>query len=726
MPECCHSSPTQSVDRPTSPVGSDRYICPMCPGVHSPVPAACPHCGMALEPLAPARAPAADPELADMTRRLVIAAALALPLMLVAMGPMVGLPVARWLSPRLSQWLQLALATPIVLGCGWPLLARGWQSLLTGRLNMFTLIGIGVAAGYGSSLVAVALPGSFPAAFRQPETGLVAVSFEAAAMIVVLVLLGQVLELRARQQTGAAISGLVALAPETARLVTAAGDRELPVAEVQRGDRLRVRPGDRLPVDGRVVEGSSLVDESLLTGEPLPVTKQPSDPVTGGTLNGSGSFVMVAEQVGRETLLARIIALVAAAQRSRPAIQRLADSVAAVFVPTVLVVAAVTFIAWLLWGPPPAAALAVINSMAVLVVACPCALGLATPMSIVVGLGRAAREGVLFRDAAAVETLGRINLLVCDKTGTLTEGRPVLTDCLPAEDWTADNLLAAAAAVELASEHPLAQAVVTAARQRGLEPAAAADFSAVAGAGAFGTAAGRRVCLGSLAMLREQGVPEPACAELDRLAGPLRQQAKTVIMVAVDGRAAGLLAVTDPLKPGAAATLGQLRDLGIELVMLTGDHAATAAAVAGELGIEQVESGLSPQQKHDRVAAFRTAGRRVGMAGDGVNDAPALAAADVGLAMGTGSDVAIETADVTLIGGDLSGVVRAVRLSRKVLRNIRQNLVFAFAYNVVGLPIAAGALVPLLGVGWQLSPMLAAAAMSSSSLLVIINALRLQ
>jgi len=680
---------------------------------------------MALEPLAPVAGPAADPELVDMTRRTIAGGVLAIPLLAVSMGPMIGLPVDRWLSPRVSQWLQLAFAAPIVFGCGWPLLARGWRSIVTGRLNMFTLIGIGVAAAFGSSLVAVVAPGIFPAAFRHGETGLVAVSFEAAAMIVVLVLLGQVLELRARQRTGAAIGELLSLAPETARLLTPTGDRDVPVSQVQQGDRLRVRPGDRLPVDGRVLEGSSSVDESLLTGEPVPVAKQPGDPVTGGTINsGSGSFVMLAEQVGSDTVLARIVSLVAAAQRSRPPIQRLADSVAAVFVPVVLGLAAVTFGAWLVWGPPPALAFALINSIAVLVVACPCALGLATPMSIVVGVGRGAREGVLFKDATALETLGGIDLLAFDKTGTLTVGRPVLTDCHPLAGDPAE-LLAAAAAVELASEHPLAHAVVAAAIDRGLQPVGCTDFAAVVGAGASGTVAGRRVGLGSLRLLEDEGVSAAERDQLEQLAEPLRQQAKTVMMVVIDGRAAGLLAVADPIKPNAAAMLGQLREAGIEPVMLSGDHAATVTAVAGELGITRAEAGLSPQQKHDRIVALRAAGRRVAMAGDGVNDAPALAAADVGLAMGTGSDVAIETADVTLIGGDLAAVVRAIRLSRQVLRNIRQNLCFAFAYNAMGIPIAAGLMVPLLGTGWQLSPMLAAAAMSLSSVSVIANALRL-
>jgi Cu+-exporting ATPase len=681
---------------------------------------------MALEPLTPVVRPTADPELVDMTRRAVGGAVLAIPLLALAMGSMAGLSLDRWLSPRMSQWLQLVLAAPIVFGCGWPLLARSWRSIVTGRLNMFTLIGIGVAAAFGSSLVAVVAPGIFPEAYRHSETGLVAVSFEAAAVIVVLVLAGQVLELRARQQTGAAIGELLALAPETARLLTADGEHDVPISQVEPGDRLRVRPGDRLPVDGRVLEGGSSIDESLLTGEPVPVVKRPGDAVTGGTINsGSGSFVMLAEQVGGDTVLARIVALVATAQRSRPPIQRLADSVAAVFVPMVLGIATVTFVAWLVWGPSPSLAFALINSIAVLVVACPCALGLATPMSIVVGVGRAAREGVLFKDATALETLGRIELLAFDKTGTLTVGRPLLTDCQSLPGHAVDDLLAAAAAVELASEHPLAHAVVTAAAERKLPSAACEAFAAVVGAGAVGTVGGRRICLGSARLLEDEGVPVEQRQQLEQLADPLRQQAKTVMLVAIDGQAAGLLAVADPLKPHAAAMLMQLREAGVEPVMLSGDHAATVAVVAHELGIHRAEAGLSPQQKHDQIAALRAEGRRVAMAGDGVNDAPALAAADVGLAMGTGSDVAIETADVTLIGGDLAAVVRALQLSRRVLRNIRQNLFFAFAYNAVSIPIAAGLLVPLLGTGWQLSPMLAAGAMSLSSVSVIVNALRL-
>ena len=702
------------------------YTCPMHPQIERDAPGDCPICGMALEPKTVAVRGAEDepdPELTSMTWRFWVGLALGVPLLLLAMLPMVGVPLHDWISPRFAQWLQLALATPIVLWCGWPFFVRGWRSVVNRHLNMFTLIAIGVAAAYVYSLIAVAAPGLFPDTFREGHTGLIGVYFEAAAMIVVLVLLGQVMELRARRKTGAALRELLSLAPPTARIVGDDGtEREVPLEEVAAGDRLRVRPGEKIPTDGRVVDGGGAVDEAMVTGEPTPVRKSVGDGVIGGTVNGTGSLLIEAEQVGDDTVLSRIVALVADAQRSRAPIQRVADAAAGYFVPAVLAVAAVTFVVWWLVGPEPAFAFALVNAVAVLIVACPCALGLATPMSVMVGVGRAATEGVLFKDAAALESLQDCDVLVVDKTGTLTEGRPKLTEVRTANGFDELDLLRLAASVETRSEHPLARAVVEGAKERGADVPAAEEFESVTGGGVAASVEGRAVVIGTPRLLADRGVELPAdlTAEADRLRG----EGRTVFFVAVGDEAAGLVAVSDPIKETTEEAVRDLHELGLRVVMLTGDHEATARAVARKLGIDEVEAGVSPERKHDRVRELHAEGRTVAMAGDGINDAPALAAADVGIAMGTGTDVAIESAGVTLVRGDLRGIVRAVRLSRAVMRNIRQNLFFAFAYNTAGVPIAAGVLYPF--TGWLLSPMLAAAAMSLSSVSVIGNALRLR
>jgi len=712
--------------------GKTIYTCPMHPQIEQDAPGDCPICGMALEPKTVAvrgSEDEPDPELVDMTRRFWIGLALGLPVIALAMGPMIGLPVGDWLGVRASQWIQFALATPVVLWCGWPFFVRGWKSLVNRHLNMFTLIALGVAAAYAYSAFAVVAPGLFPDTFREERTGLIGVYFEAAAMIVVLVLLGQVLELRARRKTGAALRELLSLAPPTARVVGDDGEeREVPLDEVRTGDRLRVRPGEKVPTDGRVIDGGGPVDESMVTGEPVPVRKEGGDAVIGGTVNGTGSLLIEAEQVGDDTVLSRIVALVADAQRSRAPIQRVADRAAGYFVPAVLAAAALAFVVWWAVGPEPAFAFALVNAVSVLIVACPCALGLATPMSVMVGVGRGAREGVLFKDAAALETLRSCDVLVVDKTGTLTEGKPKLTEVRTADDVAEDELLRLAAAVEDRSEHPLARAVVEGARDRGAIVPAAEAFESVTGGGVVATVEGRAVLIGTPALLSDRGVDLPA--KLRDEANRLRGEGRTVFFVAVAASpqarpaAAGLLAVADPIKRTTAEAVRDLHDLGLRIVMLTGDHEATARAVAKELNIDEVEAGVSPQRKHDRVAGLKADGATVAMAGDGVNDAPALAAADVGIAMGTGTDVAIESAGVTLVKGDLRGIVRAVRLSRDVVRNVKQNLFFAFVYNALGVPIAAGMLYPL--TGWLLSPMLAAAAMSLSSVSVIGNALRLR
>ncbi len=698
------------------------YTCPMDPEVRQLGPGACPKCGMALEPMTVTFDAEDDPELDDMQRRFWWSAALAAPVLVVAMSemlPVVGPALRRAVPGDALLWLQLALATPVVLWGGWPLLERAWNSIKNRSPNMFTLIGLGVGAAYLYSLAAVLAPGLFPASFRDAH-GSLPVYFEAAAVITALVLLGQVLELRARGRTRDALRTLLDLAPKTARRLKADGaTEEVALDQVQPGDRLRVRPGEKIPVDGTVVDGSSSVDESMVTGESMPTGKKPGDAVTGGTFNGHGSFVMEAERVGSETLLARIVQMVAEAQRSRAPIQRLADVVAGWFVPAVIVAALLTFAAWFLLGPEPRAAYALVNAVAVLIIACPCALGLATPMSIMVGSGRGASVGVLIRNAEALEKLEDVDTLVFDKTGTLTEGKPRVVTIETAANVDEGELLRLSAGLELSSEHPLAAAVVDAAAERDLAPSAASDFEAIPGRGVRGTVDGHQVALGTAELLT--GVK---LGDANQRADALRGEGQTVIFTAIDGRFAGLLGIADPIKETTAAALADLRHEGLRIVMLTGDNRKTAKAVAAHLGIEEVKAEVLPEDKGATVAALENEGRVVAMAGDGVNDAPALARATVGIAMGTGTDVAMESAGVTLVRGDLRGIVRARRLSRTTMRNIRQNLFFAFAYNVLGVPIAAGALYPFFGI--LLSPMIAAAAMTFSSVSVIANALRLR
>jgi Cu+-exporting ATPase len=694
------------------------YTCPMHPEIVQEGPGSCPLCGMALEPTTPTAADGPNPELADMTRRFRIAVLLSAPLLAIAMADMIhplGLP------PRLLVWIQLALAAPVTLWCGWPFFERMAASLKNRAPNMFTLIGMGVGAAFLYSLVATLAPGVFPPSFRGHH-GEPPVYFEAAAMITTLVLLGQVLELRARSRTSSAIRALLNLAPPTARLVAADGsEMDLSLDRVQPGDLLRVRPGEKIPVDGVVTEGSSSVDESMVTGEPLPVEKVAGSPVTGGTVNASGGFVMRAERVGSHTLLARIVRMVSEAQRSRPPIQRLADAVAAYFVPLVALAAVVTFIVWALAGPEPRMAHALVNAVAVLIIACPCALGLATPMAVMVGTGRGATAGVLIKNAEALETLEKVDTLVIDKTGTLTLGRPRVDLIAPAEGFAEADVLRLAASLERSSEHPLAAAIVEAAESRQLSLAPASDFRSLTGKGVAGTIEGRRVALGNEALLAELSIaPGPLAA---RAAG-LRRDGRTVVFVTADGQPAGLVAVADPIKESAREAIRWLHHDGLRIVMLSGDNRATAEAVAQRLGIDEVYAEALPEAKAQTIERLEKEGRRIAMAGDGVNDAPALARADVGIAMGTGVDVAIESAGITLVNGDLRGIVRARKLSRATLRNIRQNLFFAFVYNILGVPIAAGALYPFFGL--LLSPILASAAMTFSSVSVISNALRLR
>jgi len=698
-----------------------EYTCPMHPEIVQDHPGSCPKCGMALEPRQ-AMTEEANPELADMTQRFVIGGLLAAPVLLLAM---VADMAPHWLPGglpmRAVQWIEFALATPVVLWCGWPLLTRGWQSLRGSNLNMFSLIGLGVSAAWSYSLIALLLPAVFPAAMRRPD-GSVAVYFEAAAVITVLVLLGQVLELRARSRAGAAIRMLLGLAPKHARRVSAEGTEiEVPLEQVQPGDLLRIRPGEKVPVDGVVVQGSSNVDEAMVSGEPVPVGKQPGDPLIGATINGTGSLVMRAEKVGRDSLLGQIVRLVGEAQRSRAPIQRLADQVAGYFVPIVVGVAALTFLVWLLAGPEPALAHALVNAVAVLIIACPCALGLATPMSIMVATGRGASHGVLFKNAEALEAMESIDLLVVDKTGTLTEGKPRVLQVLPTAGFTADEVLRLAASLEQASEHPLGAAVLASAHERQLRLTASEAFEAISGLGVRGRIDGRRLLLGDIRLLQRHDIDAGALANM---ADDARRQGQTVMFLAVEQAAAGIIAVADPLKESASEAVRELQSQGIELVMLTGDSRSTAAAVAGRLGIERVVAEVLPTEKAAAVRGLQQEGHRVAMAGDGINDAPALAQAQVGIAMGNGTDVAMESAGVTLVKGDLRGIVRARRLSMATMRNIRQNLFFAFVYNALGVPIAAGVLYPVFGI--LLSPMLAAAAMSFSSVSVIGNALRLR
>ena len=699
-----------------------EYTCPMHPQIVRDEPGNCPICGMALEPRTVSLAEEENPELVDMTRRFWVGVVLTVPLLLIAMSDFVpGNPLERIVSMRALGWVQFVLATPVVVWGGWPFFVRGWQSIVNRSLNMFTLIGLGVAVAYVFSVVAKLFPEIFPPSFRDPS-GAVPVYFEAAAVITTLVLLGQVLELRARSQTGAAIKALLGLAPKTARRLNESGSEEdVPLDQVQVGDRLRVRPGEKVPVDGVVLDGSSAIDESMVTGESIPVEKHSGDRVIGATVNGTGSFVMRAERVGAETLLAQIVQMVAEAQRSRAPIQKLADIVSGYFVPVVVALAVITFVVWSIWGPEPRMAHGLVNAVAVLIIACPCALGLATPMSIMVATGKAAQSGVLFKNAEAIEIMRKVDTLVVDKTGTLTEGKPKLVSVVTAEAIDEQTLLKLAASLERGSEHPLAAAIVAGAQERGVKLTDATAFDSLTGKGVTGEVDGHKVSLGNRALLDDLKID---AGELATKAESLRADGQTVMFVAVDGKAAGLIGVADPIKETTPEAIKQLHEEGIRIVMLTGDSRTTAEAVARKLNIDEVVAEVLPNQKVDVVKKFQAEGRFVAMAGDGINDAPALAQAQVGIAMGTGTDVAMKSAGVTLVKGDLRGIVRARVLSRLTMSNIKQNLFFAFIYNSLGVPIAAGVLYPFFGI--LLSPMIAAAAMSFSSVSVIGNALRLR
>jgi Cu+-exporting ATPase len=707
-----HSAP------PSEPV---EYTCPMHPEIVNNGPGACPICGMALEPRH-ASAEAVNPELRDMTRRFWASVALTAPILALMVSEMIpGQPLQHLLGTSAVLWMQLALSTPVVLWGGFPFFARGWISVRNRSLNMFTLIALGTGTAYLYSLVALLLPGLIPESFRE-HGGAPAVYFEPAAVIVALILLGQVLELRARSQTSSAIRSLLGLAPKTALLIRMDNrEEEAPLDSVHVGDRLRVRPGEKTPVDGVVIEGASTVDESMLTGEPMPVEKGPGSQVTGGTVNGTGSFVMRAERVGSDTVLARIVRLVGEAQRTRAPIQRLADVVSAWFVPAVILVAVMTFAVWAVFGPEPRMAHALVNAVAVLIIACPCALGLATPMSIMVGIGRGASAGILIRNAEALEILEKVDTILVDKTGTLTEGKPRLVSVVSLAGYEEADLLRLAASLERSSEHPLGQAVLNGAEQRGVVAGAAQSFESHTGKGVTGSVDGRSVAIGNLQLFADLSID---AGPLSERAEELRRDGQTAMLVAVDGRPAGILGVADPIKPSAMEAIALLHQSGVRVVMVTGDSRVTAEAVARKLGIDDVQAEVLPEQKSEAVKRLQAAGHSVAMAGDGVNDAPALAQADVGIAMGTGTDVAMESAGITLVKGDLRGVARARKLSQATIRNIRQNLFFAFVYNVIGVPIAAGALYPLLGI--VLSPMIASGAMTFSSVSVIANALRLR
>ena len=756
---CCHSENHAAIiaDSSKQSTSARRYLCPMHPEVRSDKPGDCPKCGMALEPAMPQSRTKAtiytcpmhpqieqdhpgncpicgmalepkdvvagseedNHELNDMTRRFWICAALSLPVFLLAMGHL--LPSApHWVGGNMSRWIQFALSTPVVFWGGAPFFARGWRSIRTMNLNMFALIAMGIGVAQIYSMVAMLLPNIFPESFRAQ--GMIGVYFEAAAVITVLVLLGQMLELKARSRTGSAIRALLDLAPNIAHVVRDGGEQDVPLDQVQTGDRLRVRPGEKVPVDGRVVQGRTSIDESMITGEPMPVEKAEGDRVTGGTVNQTGSVSIQADRVGSETVLSQIVEMVAQAQRSRAPIQGLADKVAGWFVPTVIAIALITFLIWALVGPEPRFAYAIVNAVAVLIIACPCALGLATPMSIMVGVGRGAQAGVLIKKAEAIELMEKVRTLVVDKTGTLTEGRPAVTTIIAVDSTTEDELLSLAAAVEKNSEHPLARALVKGATDRGIEIPSVADFESITGGGVIGRVGERRVVVGKPKFLQDQGVHE--IQTLAKRAADLQAQGNGVIFVAVDGRAAGIIAVADPIKESTPAAIQRLHHLGIKIIMLTGDNERTAQSVAQKLGIDEVEAGVEPQHKIERIRALRAEKKVVAMAGDGINDAPALAAADVGIAMGTGTDVAMESAGITLLKGDLRGIEKAIRLSRAMMSNIRQNLFFAFIYNALGVPIAAGILYPFFGI--LLSPIIAGAAMSLSSVSVIANALRLR
>jgi Cu+-exporting ATPase len=720
------AAPASFLTPPTKPAAPVRqgttYTCPMHPQIRQDGPGNCPICGMTLEPLEVTAEAGPNAELIDMSRRFWIALVLALPVVVLEMGGHIpALALHELVPPRVTALIQFLLATPVVLWAGWPFFQRAWASVLHRSLNMFSLIALGTGAAYLYSLVAAFLPGIFPAGFHGMD-GTVAVYFEAASVITVLVLLGQVLELRAREQTGGAIRALLNLAPKMARRLTpTGGDEEIPVEQVQLGDKLRVRPGDGVPVDGEVLDGKSAIDESMITGESMPVTKLPGDRLIGGTINGTGAFVMRADKIGADTMLARIVAMVAQAQRSRAPIQRMADTVSGYFVPAVILVAVLAFIGWAAFGPAPALAYALIAAVSVLIIACPCALGLATPMSIMVGVGKGATAGVLIKSAEALERLEQVDTLVVDKTGTLTEGKPRVVAVQPTPGRTEAEILALAASLEQSSEHPLAAAIATAARERSLKLRNTLDFASVTGKGVHGTIDGHAGALGNAALMQELGV---TLGELAATADALRRDGATALFLALDGAPAGVIAIADPIKPTSAAALQRLRNDNIRIVMLTGDNRTTAAIVAGQLGITEIEADILPQDKHRIVQRLRAEGRVVAVAGDGINDAPALAEADVGIAMGTGTDVAMQSAGVTLVKGDLAGIARARALSRATMRNIRQNLVLAFVYNAVGIPIAAGVLYPSFGL--VLSPMVAALAMSLSSVSVIANALRLR
>ena len=695
-----------------------QYTCPMHPEIVRDAPGSCPICGMALEPMVPSDEP--SEELTDFTRRMWISAAAAVPLIILTMGELVALPVRDWIGHQTASYLEFLLATPIILWAALPFFRRGWDSIVNRSPNMWTLISIGVAAAYLYSIVATFLPGVFPEQYRMGHG--VGTYFEAAVVIVTLVFVGQVLELRARERTGDAIRALLDLAPKTARRILPDGtEYDAPLENIMEGDRLRVRPGDAVPVDGTVIEGRSSLDESMLTGESMPVEKGPGDDVTGATINKNGSLVIEAGKVGADTVLAQIVAMVSNARRSRAPIQGLADRVSAVFVPTVVAIAIIAFIVWMIFGPEPALVFAIASAVSVLIIACPCALGLATPISITTAAGRGAQAGVLIKDAEALERMAGVDTLIVDKTGTLTMGKPKLTDTVALGNLSETELLSLAAALERGSEHPLAEAIVDGAEAQGSPRQEAADFEAVTGKGVQGRVGDRAVALGNAAMMREMDLDTGAA---EAQADTLRAEGKTAMFIAVDGALVGIVAVADPIKESTAQAIRELHAQGLRVIMATGDNERTAQAVAGKLGIDEVRSGILPEAKKDLIDQLRRDGHKIAMAGDGVNDAPALAAADVGIAMGTGADVAMESAGITLLGGDLMGIVRARKLARATLRNIKQNLFFAFAYNALGVPIAAGLLYPVTGL--LLSPMIAAAAMSLSSVSVITNALRLR
>jgi Cu+-exporting ATPase len=685
-------------------------------------PGDCPKCGMALEPMgAPSADDGPNEELVDFTRRFWVSVAFAFPLLILTMGEMAGLPFDQWIGPKVSIWIQLVLATPVVLWAAIPFFKRGWASILNRSPNMWTLIMLGVGAAYGFSVIATIFPGGFPPSF-QTNDGIVPVYYEAAAVIIALIFLGQVLELRARERTGSAIKALLDLAPKSARRINPDGSEyDVPLENILEGDKLRVRPGDSIPVDGIVIEGRSSVDESMISGEPVPVEKNEGDKLTGGTLNGTGSLVMEAELVGADTMLSKIVEMVASAQRSRAPIQGMADKVAAWFVPSVVIISIIAFIIWAAVGPSPAMIHAIVAAVSVLIIACPCALGLATPMSIMTATGRGANTGVLIRDAEALERFAGVDMLVVDKTGTLTEGRPKVTDVVSIGEQGEDALLAIVAGLEKGSEHPLAEAIVSGAEERGLDIPDAAEFNAITGKGVEGKVDGKTVALGNQAMMEEQNVE---LAEIENQAADLQNEGKTVMYVTCEGSLAGIVAVADPIKETTQEAINALHDLGIKIIMATGDNERTAKAVAARLGIDDIRADALPEDKKALIEDLQKKGHHIAMAGDGVNDAPALAAADVGIAMGTGADVAVESAGITLVKGDLTGIVRARKLAVGTLRNIKQNLFFAFAYNGLGIPIAAGILYPFTGT--LLSPMIAAAAMSLSSVSVISNALRLR